>query len=222
VSQLDPCVVLGIAPDATLDQARAAWRRLAKEVHPDLHGERSVAEQAELAARMTLVNRALAQIEAEHQASLSPDPAPDPAPAPARDGDVGWAPGSAATRPTTGAPERSVRDAGGLGQPGGFARANGPADPDSFSVGWLPAEAFEALFLAAYGLGDILEADEPYLLELYLTEPEPCFCRLTLAPEAGGSLVTVDVSPAAETLLPPDSAAVIEVLVAELNALVAG
>ena len=78
------------------------------------------------------------------------------------------------------------------------SHAEEPGDPDSFSVEMLPVEAFEALFVAAYGLGDILVADEPYLLELYLGEPA-CFCRLTLVPEAGGSLVTVEVGPAAES-----------------------
>jgi hypothetical protein len=82
-------------------------------------------------------------------------------------------------------------------------------------------EAFEALFLAAYGLGDILVADEPYLLELFLVEPAPCFCRLTLVPEAGGSLVTAEVSEACEMGPPPLAAEVVDVLVAELNSLVA-
>jgi hypothetical protein len=95
-------------------------------------------------------------------------------------------------------------------------------DDDSFSVGWLPAEAFEVLFLAAYGLGDILVADEPYLLEIYLPEPGPCFCRLTLVPEAGGSIVTVDISAAADGRNVPAPAAVIRLLIAELNALVSG
>jgi len=100
------------------------------------------------------------------------------------------------------------------------ASATGPADPDSFSVQCLPVEAFEALFVVAYGLGDILVADEPYLLELYLTEPRPCFCRLSLVPEAGASLVTVEVSAAADSASAPEPAAVVEVLVTELNALV--
>ena len=100
------------------------------------------------------------------------------------------------------------------------AHHSGPADPDSFSVSWLPVDAFEALFLAAYGLGDILSADEPYLLELYLNQP-PCFCRLSLVPEAGASLIFVEVSPAADAVAAPQPAAVIDILVAELNALVA-
>jgi hypothetical protein len=95
------------------------------------------------------------------------------------------------------------------------------AADDTFSVDWLPAEAFEILFLAAYGLGDILVADEPYLLELYLLEPAPCFCRLGLMPEAGGSLVTVDVTPA-DGAEAPAAAAVIDVLVTELNTLLSG
>jgi len=180
----DPWVVLGLAPGASLEEARAARRRLAKELHPDLHGDQ------ERAGRMTLVNQALTQIEA------------------------GWS-----APPELAAAEARETTPPGTAE-GGAARVF-PADSDSFSLDWLPAEAFEALFLAAYGLGDILVADEPYLLEVYLAEPA-CFCRLTLAPEAGGSLVTVDVSPPADALAAPETAIVIGVLVAELNALVAG
>ena len=115
---------------------------------------------------------------------------------------------------------------------GGDSAAPTEADPaaqpdltapdDTFSVDRLPAEAFEALFLAAYALGDILVADEPYLLELFLLEPSPCFCRVTLVPEAGGSIVTVEVSPARDGGTVPETAAVVDVLIAELNALVIG
>jgi hypothetical protein len=149
-------------------EARAARRRLAKQLHPDLHpGE------AERSAQMSDVNRALTEIEAR----------------------------------------------GGERAPVS-TRASSSSDPDSFSVELLPVEAFEALIVAAYGLGDILVTEEPYLLELYLTEPSPCFCRLALVPEAGGSLVTVDVSPAHDAHEAPDPQAVIEVLVTELNGLV--
>ncbi len=140
---------------------------------------------------MTLVNRALAEIETMGWTG-SAVPAGESAEAP---------PGPPATQ---------------------RAHATGPADPDTFSVEFLPVEAFEMLFLAAYGLGDILVGDEPYLLEVYLPEPSPYFCRLTLVPEAGGSLVTVEVSPGGEALDAPEPATVIEILVAELNALVTG
>jgi hypothetical protein len=91
-------------------------------------------------------------------------------------------------------------------------------DDESFTVAALPVEAFEALFLVAYGLGDILVADEPYVLEVYLPEPAPCFCRLELVPEAGGSIVTLDIT-AAEGAAPPPVAAVRDTFIAELNRL---
>ena len=159
----DPWAVLGLVPGSSVEEARAARRRLAKQLHPDLHGGRRDAE-------MSLVNQALAEIEA---AGPPPPVAVD-------------------------------------------------AAVDSFSIACLPVEAFEALFLAAYGLGDILVADEPYLLELYLREPVACFCRLSLVPEAGGSIVTVDISPAADGLKVPEAGVVIAVLIAELKALVSG
>jgi hypothetical protein len=243
VSDSDPWAVLGLAPDASVGEARAARRRLAKVLHPDLHAGEPAADQAELAARMTVVNGALAQIEAAADAAAA---AASAAAAGARPRS-GWerAPGSRGTATRSGAARDRAgprtRRGGGPAGPGGeepspsgppaagdgvgdarhAASATGPSDPDSFSVGALPVEAFEALFVVAYGLGEILVADEPYLLELYLTEPSPCFCRLTLVPEAGASLVTVEVSPAAETTSAPEPAAVVEVLVAELNALVA-
>jgi hypothetical protein len=175
VTGTDPWGVLGIRPGSSLAEARAARRRLAKDLHPDLHGGR-----AELSARMTLVNQAVAEIEALTAAGPVASAFSSPA-----------------------------------------AQAAGATDPASFSVELLPVEAFEALFLAVYGLGDILTADEPYLLEGYLTDP-PCFCRLTLVPEAGGSLVTAEVTAASESQVPPEPAAVVEVLVEELNSLVAG
>jgi hypothetical protein len=179
----DPWSVLGLGPDATIEQARAARRRLAKQLHPDLHGASSPGERAELARRMTDVNRALAQVEAT---SSVEDPARQQRPNP----------------------------------------VHPPADPidrDSFTVAALPVEAFEALFLAAYGLGDILVADEPYALELYLVEPAPCFCQLTVVPEAGGSLVMVDVAPPAEDGTPPPPVELVrDLLVAELNQLSRG
>jgi hypothetical protein len=170
----DPWAVLGLDPGSSIADARAARRRLAKELHPDLHG-------GGRDAQMSLVNEALAQIEAT------------------------WEPPPAAVAPPPGADVDVDED-----------------EDESFSIECLPAEAFEALFLAAYGLGDILVADEPYLLELYLWEPAPCFCRLSLVPEAGGSIVTVDISPAADGLKVPEQGAVIGVLIAELKALVSG
>lgn len=169
----DPWAVLGLAPGASVAEARAARRRLAKQLHPDLAAGRPAADSAAGEARLARVNWALAEIEAPLPAAPAAAPA-----SPAAAGDAG-----------------------------------------TFSVDWLPAEAFEVLFLAAYGLGDILAYDEPYLLEVFLPEPSPCFCSLTLAPEAGGSEVTVEVHPAADHLETPVPDAVIAVLIRELQAL---
>src|SRR5438132_8521831 len=60
----DPWAILGLRPGASLVEARAARRRLAKQLHPDLHGGVTPAERIELARRMVLVNQALAEVEA--------------------------------------------------------------------------------------------------------------------------------------------------------------
>ena len=65
----------------------------------------------------------------------------------------------------------------------------------AFSVGALPVDAFEALLMAAVDLGDVVQLDEPYLLGVLVDHPGPCHCIFELAPEAGGTLVTMDVAP---------------------------
>jgi hypothetical protein len=89
-------------------------------------------------------------------------------------------------------------------------------EEDSFSVGLLPVDAFEALFVVGCTLGEVLVADEPYRLELYLDEPLACFCVLSLVPEAGGSIVTIDLT-GADGRHPPPVGAVLDALVAELS-----
>lgn len=180
---VDPCTVLGLPVGSSIDDARAARRRLAKQLHPDLHGRASAEQRAAMAARMALINQAVTEVEAGDA-----DPAP---------------------------PARGSRHT----DPDGPHPAAAAIDAETFAVGCLPAEAFEALFLVAYGIGDILEADEPYRLELYLTDPAPCFCQLTLVPEAGGSIVMLDVSPPADADAGPPAASVRDVFVSELNRL---
>lgn len=60
----DPFDVLGIAPDASLDEARAAWRRLVRESHPDRMIARGLPEEAVRIAerRMIAINRAWEEI----------------------------------------------------------------------------------------------------------------------------------------------------------------
>lgn len=69
----DPYAVLGLAPGATFEEARAAWRRLVTESHPD----RLIAQGAPSAfiaiaeAKTAAINAAFAQIREEH-ARLAP------------------------------------------------------------------------------------------------------------------------------------------------------
>lgn len=59
-AQPDPYTVLGISPDATREEARAAWRKLVRETHPDAMIARGVPEEAVKLAekKMIDVNRA--------------------------------------------------------------------------------------------------------------------------------------------------------------------
>ena len=66
----------------------------------------------------------------------------------------------------------------------------------SFALDVLPVDAFHAVEVAVAELGEVLSADEPYGLEAFLTEPARCFCTIELAPEAGGTIVTVSVEAA--------------------------
>jgi len=62
----DPYEVLGIAPDATVKEARSAWRALVRENHPDRMIARGVPEEAVRMAerRMQAINRAWDDISA--------------------------------------------------------------------------------------------------------------------------------------------------------------
>ncbi len=79
-----------------------------------------------------------------------------------------------------------------------------PAVGMGFTVDALPVDAFEAVLLAAVELGDVVQLDEPYLLGVLLDYPGPCHCLLELAPEAGGTHVTVEVAPRSFGRCPPE------------------
>jgi hypothetical protein len=67
-------------------------------------------------------------------------------------------------------------------------------DEPSFTIDVPPAEAFEALLVVAAILGEVLVDDAPYLLEAHLADPAPCWCRLELLPETGGTTVILTVA----------------------------
>jgi hypothetical protein len=67
-------------------------------------------------------------------------------------------------------------------------------DEPSFTIDVLPVDAFAALERVAGGLGEIVAEDPPYVLEVLLRDPAPCWCRLELLPEAGATTVMMTVA----------------------------
>lgn len=61
----DPYDILGVDPDATMKEVRAAWRQLVRETHPDQMFARGVPEEAIKLAerRLVAINRAWEEIE---------------------------------------------------------------------------------------------------------------------------------------------------------------
>ncbi|WP_108815255.1 molecular chaperone DjiA [Loktanella sp. Alg231-35] len=61
----DPFDVLGVDPDAPMDEVRAAWRKLVRETHPDQMLARGVPQEAIKLAerRMVAINRAWEEIQ---------------------------------------------------------------------------------------------------------------------------------------------------------------
>ena len=160
---------LGLEPGAPWEQVRAAHRRLAKELHPDVSGGD--------ARSMATVNIAFATIVAARQ--LEPEEEPPPV----------------------------------------VVGATSDDDPVTFSVNVLPVEAFEAVLIATSFLGDPWVIDEPYELSALLDPPVACRCHLSLAPEAGGTIVTVRVMPRGRGWETPTANEVADAIIAELMTL---
>ncbi len=187
----DPFGRLGLPADASLDDVRAARRRLAKDHHPDHGGD---------AAMMRSVNAAF---DAAVRTLLQ---RPPPTALPATETPPERPPSTGATRPR--------RD------PGPPTRAQGVRpehDAPSFTIDVLPAAAFEALLVVTSWHGDVHVDDPPYMLEVHLDDPAPCWCRLELLPEAGGTIVNLTVLPARPGV--PTAEEVRDLWVASLNAL---
>jgi hypothetical protein len=91
-------------------------------------------------------------------------------------------------------------------------------DAPSFTIDALPVESFEALLVVTTWMGEALVDDPPYLLEVLLHDPAPCWCRLELVPDAGGTTVSLVVAPV-EGEPAPEADDVRDVWVANLNRL---
>jgi hypothetical protein len=91
-------------------------------------------------------------------------------------------------------------------------------DAPSFTIDVLPVEAYEALLVVTSWMGEVLVDDPPYVLEVFLHDPSPCWCRLDLVPDAGATTVSLIVA-ALEGDPAPDIDDVRDVWVANLNRL---
>ena len=91
-------------------------------------------------------------------------------------------------------------------------------DSPSFTIDVLPVEAFEALLVVTSWMGEVLVDDPPYLLEVFLHDPVPCWCRLDLVPDAGATTVSLTVA-GVDGDPTPDPESVRDEWVANLNRL---
>jgi len=169
MSGQDPFTVLGVPPTADEAQLAAARRRLARELHPDRGGDVAAMQAvnaAHAAAMRILADRALA---ADRSAGEE-EPITRRPPRPAT--------------PHVWRPRERPRR----------TRRRLVVDTPSFTLDVLPAEAFEALLIVSSWIGEVVDDDPPYALEVLLHEPMRCWCRLELVPDAGGTTVSLAVA----------------------------
>lgn len=75
--------------------------------------------------------------------------------------------------------------------PGSFGSRRWVIDRPSFVIDVLPVDAFEWLLLAARVLGEVVDDDPPYALEVLLDSRVDRWCRLEVVPDAGSSTVSI-------------------------------
>jgi hypothetical protein len=158
-------VVLGLPPTATAADIDEARRRLARSLHPDVGGS---------VAAMQVVNAA-----ADEALRRARTPGPIDRP------------GSPRSTPPSPTPRSPTPPSSTSGQPPGRAWVDHP----SFTIEALPAEAFEALLVVASWLGEAIDDDPPYAIDVVLDPPIAGWCRLSLVPDAGASTVSIALAP---------------------------
>lgn len=157
--------MLGLAHESTLEQIESVRRALAKSLHPDVGG--SVIEMQRINAAADEAARLVA---ARTQAAAAGVADQDPV-------------------PTAGAPAPPAQPAA----PGRRGSLWWRFDHPSFTIEALPAEAFEALMVVSTWLGELIDDDPPYRLDVELAEPLRSWCRLELVPDAGATTVSLSV-----------------------------
>ena len=180
--------LLGLSADASADDVRAARRRLAKALHPDVAGGDAVA--------MRELNQAVALVLA--QIGSAPDA------------------GSAGTdvAPPTFRNQWQGRPSGGFRQ---HVKVPVAHDVASFVIEALPVEAFEALLVVTSWIGEVISDEPPYQLDVLMTDPIRCWCRLDLVPDAGASTVSITIARLPDALDLPDIDDVRDLWVQSLN-----
>ena len=190
----DPYRTLGVAAGASLAELTAARRRLAMTLHPDVGGD---------AVAMQTVNTAFD--EAVRRLSLPVDPP--------------LTTSSPTATPTATATHDEPAERVEPRRRGSMRPAHGVQhDSPSFTIDVLPVEAYEALLVVTSWMGEVLVDDPPYLLEVFLHDPSPCWCRLDLLPDAGATTVSLMVA-GIDPDPTPDPEAVRDEFVANLNRL---
>jgi hypothetical protein len=159
-SQADARQLLGLGDDADADAVRAARRRLAKALHPDVGG--SAEAMQELNEATAIVLNALDEPAA-----------------------------SAATATPSFRSQWKSRPSGGFRQ---HVKVPVAHDVASFVIEALPVEAFEALLVATSWIGEVISDEPPYQLDVLMTDPIRCWCRLDLVPDAGASTVSLTIA----------------------------
>lgn len=197
---MDPFAVLGVSPEASVEEIRWAWKSLARSCHPDAGGSVQQMQQLNEALRS-----ALSTCRARTEQGMT-------------SGAASSFTSSMSTAVTdeqaqaTGSTRRSTtRDREHL-------RSRISRDISSFTVDCLPVETFEALLVAVSWHGEIAVEECPYLLEVVLSDPWQCWVRFEIFPEAGASTVSVSVA-VPESSPPVSSEDIRDVFVASLNEL---
>ncbi len=173
---------LGLGSGADADDVRRARRRLARQVHPDAGGDNAAMASINAAAA-----RALRALGATGDEGAGEQPA---------GGGTGGDPKFAED---VFAEDVFSEDAAADAVVGSARQYDVP----SFTVEALPVETFEAMLVAANWLGEVIDDDPPYRLDVHMTEPFECWCRFDVVPDAGASTVSLAVGAWADAPVAP-------------------
>lgn len=167
----DPFAVLGLGPQASIEELRLARRRLARSSHPDVGGSQQRMQEINAAYQSALTQAALRQSQNERQPDSQRRPQRQQRPSPTR-------------RTFTSRTPSSLLQ----------------WDSPSFTVDVEPQRTFEVLRSVAATHGEVVDesAAPVHELEVVLRAPMHCWCLLVIGPlpgVAGASSIDLCVAP---------------------------